>query len=147
MWNKNKKFANFIKTFRRIYKIFKNRILLESNFENSIILKPSLGSREIPQQIWARSVQPFWRLWDTNKQTDRQAKFIYRWSTFSFFNNGWFPGVFLLKLLWNRKNTIFLWSQTSEVWIRIIYVNVLDIIHQHDIRKKVNFPRCRLNHA
>ena len=34
------------------------------------------------KKIWARSVQPFWRLLDTNKQTDRQtdrqAKFIYR---------------------------------------------------------------------
>ena len=42
----------------------------------------SLWSREVPQKIWARSVQPFRRLLDTNKQTDRQtdrqAKFIYR---------------------------------------------------------------------
>ena len=45
-----------------------------------MIHKPSLGSLDVPQKIWARSVQPFWRLLDTNKQTnrDRQAKFIYR---------------------------------------------------------------------
>ena len=39
--------------------IFKNRILLAANFENSIIHKPSLGSREVPLKMWARSVQPF----------------------------------------------------------------------------------------
>ena len=47
-----------------------------------IIHKPSLGLREVPQKIWAQSVQPFWRLLDTNKQTNkrtyRQAKFMYR---------------------------------------------------------------------
>ena len=42
-------------------------------FENSIIHKASLGSREVPQKIWARLVQSFWRLLDTN----RQAKYIY----------------------------------------------------------------------
>ena len=51
-------------------------------FEILIFHKPSLGSLDGPQKIWARSVQPFWRLLDTNKQTDRQtdrqAKFIYR---------------------------------------------------------------------
>ena len=40
--------------------------------------KISLGSRDDPQKMWARSVQPFWRLLDTNKQTPRQVKFIYR---------------------------------------------------------------------
>ena len=35
-----------------------------------IFHKPSLGSREVPHKIWARSVQPFWRLLDT-KQTNR----------------------------------------------------------------------------
>jgi len=38
-----------------------------------IIHKSSLGSREVPQKIWAQSVQPFWRLLDTNKQTDVQT--------------------------------------------------------------------------
>ena len=42
-----------------------------------------MGSRDVLHKIWAWSVQPFWRLLDTNKQTneqtDRQAKFIYRW--------------------------------------------------------------------
>ena len=43
-----------------------------------IIHKPSLGWRDVLHKMWARSVQPFWRLLETNKQTDRQAKFIYR---------------------------------------------------------------------
>ena len=47
-------------------------------FEILIIHKPSLWSRDVPQKIWARSVQPFWRGY---KQTDRQAKFIYRLET------------------------------------------------------------------
>ena len=59
----NKKLADFIIFFRW--------------FQNSIIHKPVLGSREVPNKIWARSVQPFWRLLDTNKQIptqkDRQA--------------------------------------------------------------------------
>ena len=58
-------------------------------FEILIFHKSSLGSLDVPQKIWARSVQPFWRLLDTNKQTDtqtpkqtdRQAKFIYRLRT------------------------------------------------------------------
>ena len=36
-----------------------------------IIYKPSLGSHEVPHKIWARSLQPFWRLLDTNKQTEK----------------------------------------------------------------------------
>ena len=38
-------------------------------FEILIIHEPSLGSLDVPQKIWARSVQPFWRLLDTNRQT------------------------------------------------------------------------------
>ena len=39
-------------------------------------------SRDVPQKNWARSVQPFCRLFlDTNKHTDRQAKFIYRYKS------------------------------------------------------------------
>ena len=48
------------------------------NFEILIIHQPSLGPREVPHKIWARSVQPFRCLLDSNKQTDRQAKHIYR---------------------------------------------------------------------
>ena len=36
-----------------------------------IIYKSSLGSHGVTQKIWARSVQPFWHLLDTNKQTNR----------------------------------------------------------------------------
>ena len=58
--------------------MFKNRILMEANFWKFDHHRPSLRSRDVPQKIWARSVKPFWRLLDTNKQTPRQAKFIYR---------------------------------------------------------------------
>ena len=40
-------------------------------FEILIIHKPSLWSRDGPQKIWARSVQLFRRLLDTNKQTSQ----------------------------------------------------------------------------
>ena len=36
--------------------------------------KPSLRPREVPHKIWAWSVQPFWRLLDTNKQTPTMDK-------------------------------------------------------------------------
>ena len=42
-------------------------------FEILMIHKPSLWSRDVPQKIWARSVQPFWRLLETNKQTNKQT--------------------------------------------------------------------------
>ena len=42
-------------------------------FEILIIHKPSLWSLDVPQKIWARSVQPFRRLLDKNKQTNRQT--------------------------------------------------------------------------
>ena len=50
--------------------------MTEAIFENSIIQKPSLGSREVPQKIWARSVQLLGRLLDTNKQTEKQNIYI-----------------------------------------------------------------------
>jgi len=34
-------------------------------------------TREVRQQIWVRSVQTFWRLLYTSRQTNRQAKYIY----------------------------------------------------------------------
>ena len=37
----------------------------------------SLGSREVPHTIWARLVLPFWRLLDTNKQTEKQSIYIH----------------------------------------------------------------------
>ena len=37
---------------------------------------PSLGSCEVSHKIWARSVQPFWRLLDTNRQPYKQSKYI-----------------------------------------------------------------------
>ena len=51
-----------------------------------MILKPSLGSLDVPQKIWARSVQPFCRLLDTNRQTDTKTDkpnlYIDRYITF-----------------------------------------------------------------
>ena len=35
-----------------------------------------MGSREVPYKIWARSVQPFQRLLDTNGQADKTNLYI-----------------------------------------------------------------------
>ena len=61
----------------RIFKILKNLMTIEfwwrQIFEILMIHEPSLGSLDVPQKNWARSVQPFWRLLDTNKQTNKQT--------------------------------------------------------------------------
>ena len=71
-----------------------------------IIHKPFLGPREVPQKMWARSVQPFWRLLDTNeqtgKQTPRQAKYkntklLRALSSIFYFNSGHFLLVYIVK--------------------------------------------------
>jgi len=49
---------------------------LRQIFEIFIFHKPSLGSLNVPQKIGARSVQPFWRLLDTNRQTDKPNLYI-----------------------------------------------------------------------
>ena len=64
----------FLQKISWIFKILKNLMTIKfwwrQIFEILIIHKPSLGSLDVPQKIWARSVQPFWRLLDTNRQTD-----------------------------------------------------------------------------
>ena len=46
------------------------------NFFILIIHNPYQGSQEVPQKFWSGLVQLFWRLLDTHKQKDRQAKYI-----------------------------------------------------------------------
>ena len=65
---------------KKAWKIIETNVLLLS----LIIHKPSLGSCDVLHKIWARSVQQFLRLLDTNRQTDRQAKFIYWLKKFIF---------------------------------------------------------------
>ena len=66
----------YIQKLRGFYKHFL-WILLEANLFTLIIHKTSVGFCEVPQKIWAGSVQPFGRLLDTNKQTpNRKARFI-----------------------------------------------------------------------
>ena len=65
--NKQKKFADFNKTFEFWWRQI---------FENSTIHKPSLGPLEVPHKIWAWSILLFWRLLETNKQTDKLNLYI-----------------------------------------------------------------------
>ena len=62
----NKKFRGFYEKKIVIFKIFKTRILMEANFENSII-------QNLPR---ARSVEPFRRFLDTNKQRHQSKVYI-----------------------------------------------------------------------
>ena len=72
---KKKKFR-ILKKNSRIFKdiIFftKLKTFKTHFFKIFIIYKPSLWSCDVTQKIWAQSVQPFWRLLDTNKQTPKQ---------------------------------------------------------------------------
>ena len=84
--NKKNKFADFKnKNFVDFQNFQKPNFVRGIPFEDTIAHEPSLGSREVSPKSWARSIQPFWRSLDTNKQTNlnkptpRQAKFIYRW--------------------------------------------------------------------
>ena len=59
---------NFV-DFQNVQKFTKLKTFKTHLFFIYIIHKPSLWWRDVPQKIWARSVQPFWRLLDTNRQT------------------------------------------------------------------------------
>ena len=68
-----KKNTKILRNFRE-----KMEIMQKTKFKILIIHKPSMWSRDVPQKIWAWSVQPFWRLLDTNKQTNGQTSQIYK---------------------------------------------------------------------
>ena len=76
----NKKSSRILTKKKWIFKIFKKLMKIEfwwrQIIEILIIHKPSLGPREVPHKIWAWSVQPFWRLLDTNRQTDKLNLYI-----------------------------------------------------------------------
>ena len=54
-----------------------NRIVSCKFFEIFIIYKPSLGTCEVPHKIWARSVQPFWRLLNTISPPSRSFLIVF----------------------------------------------------------------------
>ena len=82
---KTKEFADFIIQISRIFKIFKNLILMEANLENLIIYKPSLGPREVPHKFWTWSVQTFIGYKRTDRQTSKVYKLIYLFIFWSFY--------------------------------------------------------------
>ena len=105
--NNNKKIRGFKKNCR-YFKFNDNKIIWRQIFEILIIHKLSLGSRDVPHKIWSRSVQPFLRFLDSNKQTasqaDRQAKLL-----------------FYLKIL---NGTLIIFC-CSSVWKSVISISVL----------------------
>ena len=60
----------------------KNKFCWRLIFKYLIIYKPSLGSCEVPHKIWARSVRPFLRLFDTNKQAPIRTSNVYIYQVF-----------------------------------------------------------------
>ena len=65
--------------FQNFQKFNEDRILMETIFEILIIHKPSLWSRDVPQKNGPDRFSRFDVYWiQTNKETDRQAKFIDR---------------------------------------------------------------------
>ena len=87
------KIADFLKkNFVVFWNLMKIEFCWKLVFEGLNIHIPSLWSRKVPQKIWARSVQPFSSLLDTNKQTYKQSKYIdnpvrYRMIDFSLFSH------------------------------------------------------------
>ena len=68
-----------LRIFKYFFMHFKNFLkstVTWCNFLKVCIHIPSLGPSEVSQKIWARSVQLFWRLLDTNEQTNRKAVYI-----------------------------------------------------------------------
>ena len=65
-------------SWKKIF-FYKNKKTFKHKFFTFFYIhKPSLVSREIPipQKNWIRSVQPFWRLLDTNRQTSKVYIYI-----------------------------------------------------------------------
>ena len=78
--NNKKKFADFKIFFSRNFTKVKSFWL--QLFVVLSIHNPFLGSLEVPHKIWNQSVQPFWRVFYTNRQTkiERPSKvYLYRW--------------------------------------------------------------------
>ena len=112
-----------------LYTLIKINFCWRQNFEMLIIHKPYLGSRYVPHKIWAQSFQPFWRLWDTNGQTPRQAKCIFRLTTFC-------PPEFYFLLSW--FNSFGLLALKPSV-PRLLIVTPTVYPHLVDFTRKLNF--------
>ena len=108
--------------------------------------KPSMGSREVLHKIWARSVQPFWRLLDTNKQTDTQSKFKYRWMGKSFLCmvtvKKDLKYVLQLILLWIKCISCKKWQNKERFTLyNIWFKNILKYINLNSFDKFVQSKR------
>ena len=76
---KQTKISRNLQNISWIFKIFKNRIFSNANFWK-FDPKTFLGVTQGPTTNF--SVQPFWRLLDTNKQTGSICRFIHKWIEF-----------------------------------------------------------------
>jgi len=72
-----KKFADLSIFLSGFLKFYQNNKYWKQIFCNSEHLFTFLWACELPNKFWAWSVQPLWRLLDTNKQTNTQAKYIF----------------------------------------------------------------------
>ena len=72
-----KKFADLSIFLSGFLKFYQNNNYWKQIFCNSEYLIAFLWACELPYKFWAWSVQPLWRLLDTNKQTNTLKQSIY----------------------------------------------------------------------
>ena len=86
-----------------------------------------MGSCEVPQQVWGRSIQPFWRLSVT--KTNRQKRNIY------IKVKNIYVYSFILRLFFEEKNWVyathsnFLYFCNLMVWLNLSGFNVLNLVY------------------
>ena len=93
-------------------------------FEILMIHKPSLGSPDVPQKIWARSVQPFWRLLDTNRQTSQICIWIKMFNSFKYLLQ-YLKKMWKINQNWSNSyvfNLLFINNWTLDINMRICFL-------------------------
>ena len=106
-----KKVWGFQNIFSRIFKILQKKNFETQTFEIWTIHKPSQGSSEVPHKIWARSFQPFWRLLDTNRQTDKLNLYIaFGWNLREFYVIWSVPFVISISLMSTKKRKVMVFE-------------------------------------
>ena len=106
--------------------ILKNQILLDTKFENSIIHKPFLGSREVPQQNWVWSVQRCWLLLNTNRQTKKYKNKEKSNNKHSWNLKGWNLLIvknLLVNLILNKKSIDYSHSYLVSMASLVVLIN------------------------
>ena len=95
------------------------------------------------KKFWARSVQQFWRLLDTNRKTNSQAKYVYtKEKMLDSLITNWATKIKLLKInsaiFWQKK--IFLYPfqiYLTSLFLNISFEEFTDLAFSRDSRQKL----------